>query len=236
MINYLGSRIWGLNNAVAGDLIAEPYFRSIVNLGLWSWATHQPRIKPTVYRRQKYEDLAGDARTQHYWENTLGFFQFEQIVSTWLVEVARTETPAGVVAIMKSFEQYIREPQIEAQDIVLSESENWGNPGLSQGRYRWHFRIEPYRGLTTPVISSGPPYFLPGLPHPDLPFIDDIWYPAASPVSQNWHLIVDEKTRLRVFCEILTPTISGLELAAKIRGYRIGVYSSEALLSARSLW
>lgn len=152
----------------------------------------------------------------------------------WMVELARWPVPIGSVGVVKSFEQFVGEEQ-----SVYTTSNNWGNPYPLTMNIRWFFRLSPIDSLSEPWIDvtggGAVPQYLPGLPYNDLPFTDDLWFPAGSCSSANIHLPVPGGYSLRIVAIVTAPDFD-IRIAAKICGSVQSETNKDAQFVLRTSW
>jgi hypothetical protein len=72
--------------------------------------------------------------------------------------------------------------------------------------------------------------------HFDISEMRDLWFPAASSSSQNFHLTVGSRYRLRVVAIVERDAEYALEIAAKIRGFELSSFDTTSLLAIRAIW
>lgn len=226
--------------AIEKNVIREPRWRSRLNNRFFLWAMsgcHYGRNSRLPFEKPEQNPL-----TQRYWENTHPDSPLTAPagVVPWVVELCRTSVPMASVAICKSFEQFVYHPDLQSPSH-FSISSSWGNPFPLPATVRitWHFRIE-RSGTGEPVwinaSSPTPAVLLPGVAHSDIAEVRDLWFPAASSSSQNFHLTIGSRYRLRVIAVVERDVEYELELAAKIRGFRLSSFDAMSLLAIRSIW
>jgi hypothetical protein len=230
----------GLKYAIESNVINEPRWRSRLNNGYLRWAmsrfpSYSPIQNKAIFERPEQSPLS-----QHYWEQTEGLIAAPANLIPWVVELARIHVPDSWVGVMKSFEQVLIHVDVQ-NPIYFSQSGQWGNPFNLPAtvQVRWHFRVERDDFGEPPLVngsSLAPETLLPGNPHPDFPWADDLWFPAAAPPSQNIHLIIGSGQRLRIVAVVQRTVLYDLSIAAKIRGFRQSAYHPMTQLAIRSIW
>lgn len=220
------------SRAIIKNVVKEPAWRAQLNTGFIRYATSQPLVRPDIPNKLLYEKPENNPVTQRYWEHTFGQ-QTLPAAATWLIELARVSIPETYTGIVKSLEQCV-----STEQDVYTDSSNWGNPHALPGAItiRWLFRLE---RSDTPepaqLVYSGPNPIVPGEPHFELQEITELWYPAASAVSQNFHLTIGGRYRLRLFA-LVENASPPLFVSARIRGFRLSAYDNYTLLPLRSVW
>lgn len=152
---------------------------------------------------------------------------------SWLVELARFTVPYGSIGMIKSIEQYLSHSENN-----WTESAKWGVPYPTGVDVSWHFRLSKIASSIPWVSTSGTSAtqeYLPGIPHPDLPNTDDIWYPASSPASTHVHIIVPGGYILRAFA-IVGSSQSEAGVAIRLTGSTQSETNNEAQKVIRSEW
>jgi hypothetical protein len=144
------------------------------------------------------------------------------------------------VGVCKSFEQFVYHPDIQ-DPAYFSISASWGNPFPlpSTVQIVWHFRLERAGTAEPPWInasSATPEALLPGVAHFDVPEMRDLWFPAASSSSQNFHVTIGSRYRLRVIAVVERDVEYALEIAAKIRGFELSSFDAMSQLAIRSIF
>ena len=229
----------GFDRAIRTNVVKEPSWRARLNNSFVKFAMSQRvPVLAEIPHKLIYQKPEQNPRTQKYWESTRGLLTAPAGVNPWIVELARIAVADGYVGILKSFEQVVT---VEEQEVCLSESENWGNPFLipDELTFTWYFRLE-RSGTGEPpwinIASPTPLVYLPGEPHFDLQEIYGLWYPAASPPSQNFHLTIGGRYRLRVLCVVARTDTTPFAVSAKIRGFSLSAYDKDTQHTIRSLW
>lgn len=225
--------------AIKKNVVKEPAWRARLNNAFFSWAMRQPLEQSEIPCKNQFERPEVNPRTQRYIEHTYGLQTSPATGDPWMIELARTTVPGAFTAIIKSFEQFVSHASIEAP-FICSESENWGNPFILPTDFdvTWHFRIE--RGDTPEPAQlnfNGLNPELPGEPHLEYSVMEDLWFPASSPASQNIHLTIGGRYRFRVIAIVTWPgDYLEMGIAAKIRGFRLSAFDRLTLLPIRSTW
>ncbi|MDD3380026.1 MAG: hypothetical protein PHD68_02260 [Rugosibacter sp.] len=201
----------------------------------------QPREESQLIEgKGGYDRPEANPATQHYFENTQGLIAAPAGVAPWVVELARVVIPESWVGVIKSFEEVAIHEDV-ASPLYFSRSDSWGNPFVipSTVTVRFHIRIErcdagepAYINAVAPV----PEILLPGEAHPDWPWTDDLWFPAASAVGQNIHVTVGSGYRMRVIAIVRRTVAYDVSLAVRIRGFRQSAYDPMTKLALRSIW
>jgi hypothetical protein len=229
----------GLKCAVKRDIVKEPKWRRRIPLGWIGLAIREIAPSPTVPNRGNYDHPGTNPLSMRYWEQTRGLIDHPGGTDPWLVELARHVVPLGHVGVVKSFEQVLDHPAIEGS-LYFTASSNWGRPYILPAgvTVRWLWRLDEYNGTSPPWISTlnPAPQDYPGISHWDCPNMEDIWFPAGSPPSQNFHLLTTGGYCLRVLALIETTSDYALSVSAKIRGFDVGQYGLTSQLAIRSLW
>lgn len=183
-----------------------------------------------------------DGRTLRYQNNTRGLVAHPgtQTWPAWIAELARFVVPKGMFGMIKSFDQFLAFTD-DAYGVPTS-SPQWGIPftgfGSGQsafGANRWHFRLFEFYGTEPAWINAQNTVAIPGFPHPDLPFVDDLWFPVHSPSSTNFHLPVPNGHILRVFLELGAQSDQPFA-AARLSGWTSTYLSDECRHAIRSSW
>ena len=230
----------GFARAIKKNVVKEPSWRARLNNRFIQWALSQPLEKPTVPARQLYELPELNPRTLHYWQNRPILYSAPAGTDPWLIELARVVIPSENIGILKSLEQVVVHPDLQNPNY-FSISGQWGNPfpfpaGLI---ITWHLRLERVTGTEPALINQsgvGVQALLPGEPHFELPEFDNLWFPASSPASQNIHLTIGGRYRLRVLALVERADEYDLSIACKIRGFRLSPYDKFTLFPLRALW
>lgn len=223
------------------SVVKEPLWRARLNDRYFAWAMSR-RIACPITSRLLYEKPEQSPLTQRYWENTHPDSPLTAPVGVvpWVVELCRVEIPLASVGVCKSFEQFVYHPDLQ-DPSWFSTSSSWGNPFPLPATVRivWHFRLERAGTAEPPWInasSATPAALLPGVAHFDVPEMRDLWFPAASSSSQNFHLTVGSRYRLRVVAIVERDAEYALEIAAKIRGFELSSFDATSLLAIRAIW
>jgi len=159
--------------------------------------------------------------------------------SPWMVEVARFPVSGGSVGIIKSFEQFLSSPGLVTPTIHSIAAAN-GNPFPVAG-ISWYFRLSDIERLAQPWINvqgvSAIPEYLPGIPYSDLSSTDDLWFPACSSASTNFHLPIPGGQILRLFflCGAQDEE-SPLTVSAKLAGTTQVETNPDAQYVVRTTW
>ena len=229
--------------AIIKNIVNEPKWHRRLNNGWLKWALNQPLsapIVPEIPCKRLYERPEVNPLTQKYVEHTYGLETSPAGGVPWLIELARVNVPEAYTLILKGFEQYLEHPDIQ-NPIYFSVSGLWGRPfQLPTGvNIVWLFRVE--RGDTpepAQINLAAPSHTLPGQPHFEIAEMHDLWFPAGSPPSQNFHMTVGGRYRLRVLALVTWAIGSSyqLQIAAKVRGFRISAFDKNTLLPMRSVW
>ena len=237
--NFERMRHGMFNRAIFGNVVKEPGWRSRLNTAFIRCAFAQPLVRSEIPRKLLFEKPEMNPATQRYWEHTYGLQTSPAGTDPWLVELARVTIPQAAVGIVKSFEQFVYHPDI-AEPVYYSESGNWGNPHILPAAtvtIRWIFRLERDEAPEpAQLVYSGPNPELPGVPHYEQPDMTELWFPAASPPSQNFHLTIGGRYRFRVFALLEWTAEYSIGVSAKIRGFRMSPYDSLTLRPLRSVW
>lgn len=241
MRNWEKLRHLGFRAALQQNIVAEPRWRSSLNLGWFRWAFSQEHLHSDIPCRGKFDQPERSPLSQRYWENTRGLLQAPQGITPWVAEVARIYIPDEFIGVLKGFEQVLVQTEIQGETGWMTASAAWGNPFNlpTDTEITWHFRVHRLRGTSPTWInasSAAPETLLPGEPHPDLPSTTSLWYPAASPVSQNFHLHIGGGYTLRVVSVLTRDSQVDVSIAGKIRGFQIGNYSLQTREATRSNW
>lgn len=152
----------------------------------------------------------------------------------WMAEVARYPVPDGSIGVIKGFEQYV-----DQSGGIVTTINSWGNPWPTDLDVEWFFRLSNYRTLGSPWINvSGPSAirdYLPGISYDDFPSTVGVWFPGASPPSQNIHLPVPGGYVLRVIA-IVQPSQYRVGIAAKLVGTNQSELNQDAQFVVRTSW
>jgi hypothetical protein len=163
--------------------------------------------------------------------------------SDWLVELARWPVPAGSVGILKAFEQFFSRISLGGE-TVYTTSQHWGNPYPTYPDsvgVRWYLRLSPIAEVAGPWRNesgaSAIPEYLPGIPYDDLPWTEDLWYPAASSSSANIHLPIPGNYFLRVISIVsASESQTQARIAAKVAGTIQTELSRDTQFMLRTSW
>jgi hypothetical protein len=223
------------------NVLREPSWRERLNNAFLSWAMSvQPPASDVIPEQGKYERAADNPLTQNYFESAPVVMTHPGGVGDWLAEVARVIVPKSRVGVVKGFEQFLVHDDI-AGDTVFSRADSWGNPFLASDiaavdSVRWLWRIEPTTGAVPAMISQVNPPMIPGIPHPNVPEMTDLWFPATSAAAQNIHVTIGGGNTLRVFALITLNAEYALRVAAKVKGFTISQYDPMTKIAIRSIW
>jgi len=197
---------------------------------------------PPVYENSDpYTPWLTDSRTLRTQSNSRGLVPHpqESACQSWVVELARFVVPDRMFGVVKSFDQFlaINDGQYATTPTA---SANWGIPFLGFsitdfGPIRWHFRLTEYYGTQLPWVNDVNTANIPGMPHPDLPSTDDMWFPAHSPSCNNFHLPVPGKHVLRVFLQLPSQSVRPYA-GARLSGWTSTYLSPEIRHAVRSSW
>jgi hypothetical protein len=237
--NFERMRHGMFSRAIIKNVVKEPAWRARLNTAFIHFACAQPPVKSDIPFKRLYEKPEMNPATQRYWEHTYGLQTSPAGTDPWLIELARVNIPQSLVGIVKSLEQFVFHPDIQG-NTFYSASANWGNPHvlpLATVTIRWLFRLE--RGDTPepPQLNySGTNPIVPGEPHFELPEMTELWFPSASPVSQNFHLTIGGRYRLRLFALLEWTAEFSLGISAKMRGFRLSPFDKLTLKPLRSVW
>jgi hypothetical protein len=226
------------------NVVKEPPWMAKLNNRFFvdaMWRAAHPNMtspfadRGAIRNKRAYQAPHQSPLTQKYWESTLDLKTHPGGTDPWLVELARVDIQWDEVGVIKGFQQYL------VNEVThYSESANWGRPFVppTEASLTWYFRVESITGPTPPAISllNPGPQDWPGAPHQEFPQCRDLWFPACSPASQNFHLTVGPGNRLRVLALVDLVTDVDIEISAKISGYRMSLYAAETLLAIRALW
>lgn len=204
-------------------------------------ARHITSPPPSKENSDPYTPWLMDSRTLRYQATSRGLVphpsndNWEQ----WIVELARFAVPERMFGVAKTFDQFIARSSVEVTDLPTINA-NWGIPFLGFGTtdfgaIRWHFRLSEYYGAEHPWINAINTTSLPGQPHPDMAFTDDIWFPAHSPNANNIHLPVPGKHVLRVFLQLPAQTVRPYA-GARLSGWTSTYLSPENRHAVRTYW
>lgn len=227
------------NRAIIKNVVKEPSWRSRLNSAFIRYACSHRPIRSEIPFKRWYEKPEMNPATQRYWEHTFGLQTSPAGTDPWLIELARVNIPQAYIGIIKSLEQFVYHPDIQ-NPVIYSGNSNWGNPHVipvSTVTVRWLFRLE--RGDTPEPAQlnySGPNPIVPGEPHFEQPDMTELWFPAASPVSQNFHMTIGGRYRFRVFALLEWVSEFSIGISAKIRGFRLSPYDRLTLRPLRSVW
>lgn len=194
-------------------------------------------LLPNIRNKRFFEKPELSPLTQRYWEHTFGTAPSPGGPDPWLVELCRITIPDAYIGICKSFEQYVYHPDIQ-EPQTYSLNANWGDPFVLPANVNitWLFRLERAETPEPPRLNiTNPNPQIPGEPHFEISEMSDLWYPAASPVGQNFHLTIGGRYRFRVFA-LMGATDYAIDIAAKIRGFRLSSFSKMTSLPIRSIW
>lgn len=241
--SFEGLRQSMLAAAIRKNVVREPTWRARMNNQFVRWAMSQQVIRlPEIPRKRLYENPEQNPLTQKSWENTHpdGLLTAPAGTVPWIVELARISVPQDYVGVCKSFEQVLIHPDIQ-DPITFSLSGNWGNPFLLPAgvTVTWHFRVERSdQGEPGWINASSPTplVLLPGEPHFDVSEMQDLWFGASSPPSQNFHMTIGSRYRMRVLAIVERDDEYAIQIAAKIRGFTLSCYDPMTLLAIRSIW
>lgn len=227
------------DRVIRKNVVKEPEWRARLNTSFLRFVSSQSLVRSEIPKKRLFEKPEVNPLTQHYWEHTFSVQDSPAGTDPWLIELARLNVPEAYTAVCKSFEQFVARTGESA--IVYSLNEYWGNPhGLPDSvNIRWLFRLE--RGDTpepAQINYSGlaPNPRIPGEPHFELPEMEEIWFPAASPVSQNFHMTIGGRYRFRVLALVERTSDVDLQISAKIRGFQLSSFDNFTLLPLRSVW
>jgi hypothetical protein len=227
--------------------VIDPTMRAIAVKSFGKVSLFQPLMSQLHEQQKKYRQSTAWLGKQNSWmlPATRRFQQsaFPPVTPSvsaspapWMVELARFSVPDMNIGFVKSFEQYL---SIQ-HGTEYTVSDLWGNPFCARPNVvTWYFRLSPSASMTLEQWvdingTSATPDNLPGRPYTDLPFTDDLWYPATSPPAQNIHLTVPGGFCLRVF--LLAPALVGLRAACKLAGTIQSELNTEAQQVARVGW
>jgi hypothetical protein len=229
--------------SITKNIVNEPSWHRRMNNGWLKWAMSRPLSEPVVseipYKRL-YERPEVNPLTQHYIEHTYGLETSPEGGVPWLIELARINVPEAYTVVLKGFEQYLEHPDVQ-NPIYFSVSGSWGRPFQMPADIDvvWMFRVERGDTAEPPQINvAAPSHTLPGTPHFEVAEMRDLWFPAGSPPSQNFHLTIGGRYRLRVLALVTWAFGSEyqLQIAAKVRGFRVSAFDTMTLLPVRSVW
>lgn len=229
----------GLTVAISKGIAREPRWRARLN-SAWLTSVIEAELPiPAFPDRQRFDFADRNPLSMRTWENTRGLIAHPGGTDPWLVELARQPVEFNTLSVVKSFEQVLEHADIE-DPIHFSQSGNWGRPfifpvGLA---IRWYFRLSPYNGASPPWINvfNPAPQDWPGEPHFDISEMQDLWFPAGSPPTQSFHMLIGGGYLLRILALVELDAEYDLSIAAKIRGYSVGAYGVSSQLAIRSLW
>lgn len=227
------------SDAINLNVVKEPVWRARLNNAFLCWAFRQPVPRPAIPDRLGYEHPDQNPRTQRYWENRPILYESPAGTDPWLIELARVTIPYASIGILKSFEQVVI--LTDEGEFCFSGSANWGHPFVLPDwlTITWHFRLERVTGTEPALINQSGlnvEALLPGEPHFDLAIMDNIWFPASSPASQNIHLTIGGRYRFRVLALVERDEEYTISIAAKIRGFRLSAFDAFTVLPVRSIW
>lgn len=229
----------GFSRAIQNNAIKEPSWHRRLNNRFLTWVMTQPiPVLPELPNKRAYQTPEQNPLTQRYWENTRGLLEAPTGTVPWLVELARISIPDESVAIVKGFEQFI---DVEGES-PLTASADWGNPFILTQygiTVEWYFRLERNDGgepAWINISSPTPRVYLPGEPHFDVHVYQDVWFPAGSPPSQNFHMTIGGRYRLRVLALVARTEQYDLKIAAKIRGFDLSNFDPNTLFAIRANW
>lgn len=225
-----------LGRAIRFNILPEPRWKARLNNAFIRWAFSQP-VPRGFYSINKDENPEQNPKTQRYWEHTFGLMEAPSGTTPWVIELARISIPDSFVGVCKGFEQFV---DVEGESPVTT-SDDWGNPFIlpDEIRITWYFRLERCDTGEPPQINASsvsPMILLPGEPHFDVSEMRDLWFPAASPPSQSFHMTVGGRYRLRILAIVERDEEYDIGIAAKIRGFRISSFGIFSNQSIRSIW
>lgn len=226
------------SRVISKNVVPEPAWRARLNNSFIQWAMGQPLTRSEIPCKNEFERPEVNPRTQRYVEHTYGLQTSPAGGDPWMIELARLTIPSANTAIVKSFEQVVLQAGEETD--VYSESQNWGNPFILPDGFNvaWHFRLE--RGDNPEPVQlnvSGVNPVLPGEPHFEVSQMNDLWFPASSPASQNIHWTIGGRYRFRVIAIVTWPVAyEEVSIAAKVRGFRLSSFDRFTILPIRSNW
>lgn len=230
----------GFDRAIRKSVVKEPKWRARIPNGFISWAMAQYRPISPIKNRHAYQAPEINPRTQQYVEHTWGLMEAPAGTVPWLIELSRIVIPDNRIGIIKGLEQVLTHSDLESPQY-FSTSANWGNPFPFPPTVdvTWYLRLERVTGVEPAqlnISAVGVQALLPGEPHFDLPELHDLWFPASSAASQNIHLAVGGRYRLRL-CAIVERTAEyALSISGKLKGFHLSSFDSYTLLPVRSIW
>lgn len=226
---------------IGKSVMREPRWHSRLNDAFLNWAMRVKAPDSDVIPGQAhYERSSDNPLTQNYFESTIGLVTHPGGIDPWLVELARLTVPASKVAVVKSFEQVFIHSDVEG-DTVFSASNLWGNPFSVSSvaaidDIEWLWRIEKTEGAVAPFVNLTNPVQVPGIPHPEIASMHDLWFPAASSPSQNIHITIGGGMTLRLFSLVRLNAAYDIQIAAKVRGFHVSEFDAMTKLAIRSIW
>jgi len=239
--NFEKMRHGMFSRVIRENIVAEPRWHSRINTAFIRWAVSQPRVTSDIRSKQFFEKPESNPHTLLSWENTVGLVSAPAGVVPWLVELSRIAIPESNVGVLKSLEQYVFHDDVQ-NPAVYSISGNWGNPFVLASTaltVTWFFRLERVTGNEPAWINVStltPRSALPGEPGFEIPEMRDLWFPAGSPASQNVHMTIGGRYRLRVLALVERSADFSMAIACKIRGFRLSAFDDLTLLPIRAIW